>query len=86
MKLAEEIAYNLLDIFCIFGVLRILQSDNGKEFDNKHVVQELKYLWPELAIVHEKPRHSQSQGSIERANQDVKKILFSWMSENNTKN
>ena len=38
--------------------------------------------WSE--IVHGKPRHSQSQGSVERANRDIEDILFSWMEENCT--
>lgn len=49
------------------------------------IINELKILWPGLSIVHGKPRHSQSQGSVERANQDFQKILFAWMEENSTK-
>jgi len=36
-------------------------------------------MWPELKIIHGKPRHSQSQGSVERGNQDVKNMLITWM-------
>jgi len=35
--------------------------------------------------VHGKPRHSQSQGSVERANQDIKNMLITWMQTNNVK-
>lgn len=42
-------------------------------------------MWPELVIVHETPRHSQSQGSVERSNQDVQKMLFAWLEDNQTK-
>jgi hypothetical protein len=42
-------------------------------------------MWPELKIVHGKPRHSQSQGSVERANQDVQNMLITWMQTNNTR-
>jgi hypothetical protein len=73
-KRAEEVAYILLDIFTIFGAPCILQSDNGREFVNK-VIEELCSTWEELKIVHGKPRHSQSQGSVERANQDVENML-----------
>lgn len=38
-------------------------------------------LWPELHIVHGKPRHSQSQASVERANQDIENMLFTGMSD-----
>lgn len=41
-------------------------------------------MWPELKIVHGKPRHSQSQGSVERANQDVENMLTTWMQQNDT--
>jgi len=38
-----------------------------------------------LKIVHGKPRHSKSQGSVERANQDIQNILTTWMQTNNSK-
>ena len=41
-------------------------------------------MWPECKLVHGKPRNSQSQGSVERANRDVEAILACWMKENNT--
>ena len=45
------------------------------------VILEVTSLWPELKIVHEKSRHSQSQGSVERANQDIKNMLTAWMND-----
>jgi hypothetical protein len=42
-------------------------------------------MWPGLKIVHGKPRHSQSQGSVERANQDVRDMVIAWQQQNNTK-
>jgi hypothetical protein len=42
-------------------------------------------MWPELKIVHGKPRHSQSQGSVERANQDIENMLATWLTDNRTK-
>jgi len=82
-KRVEEVAEVLIKIFLLFGAASVLQSDNGREFCNS-VITNLKKMWPELHIVHDKPRHSQSQGSIERANQDVENMLFSWMSDNQT--
>ena len=82
-KRAAEVAFQLLDIFLLFGAPAILQSDNGSEFTAK-VITELKDLWPHLIMVHGKPRHPQSQGSVERANGDIKDILVAWMSDNNT--
>ena len=60
-------------MFSVFGAPHILQSDNGREFV-ANVIEELKLLWPEMIIVHGRARHPQSQGSVERANDDVKKI------------
>ncbi|XP_068129756.1 SCAN domain-containing protein 3-like [Hyperolius riggenbachi] len=80
-KTAAEVAYQLLDIFTIIGAPSVLQSDNGKEFVS-HVINELKSMWPELKLVHGKPRHSQSQGSVERANQDVQNMMMTWMQSN----
>ena len=73
----------LLDIFCIFGAPAILQSNNGREFANS-IITELAATWNGLKIVRGKPRHSQSQGSVERANRDIEDILFSWKEENCT--
>ena len=61
----------------------ILQSDNGSEF-TAQVITELKELWLQLIMVHGKPRHPQSQGSVKRANSDIKDILVAWMSDNDT--
>ena len=82
-KQAEEVAYHVLDIFCFLGSPHILQSDNGREFANS-VVNELVSMWPQCRIVHGKPRHSQSQGSVERANRDVEAILACWLKDNGT--
>ena len=82
-KLALEIAYQLLDIFSIFGAPSILQSYNGREFVNS-VITELSALWDGLKIVHGKPRHSQSQGSVERANRDIENMPMTWLQSNST--
>jgi len=42
-KPAEEVATNILDIFCIFGAPVILQSNNGREFVNK-IINDLKTM------------------------------------------
>ncbi|KAL4132428.1 hypothetical protein QTP88_009580 [Uroleucon formosanum] len=39
----------------------------------------------DLKIVHGKPRHSQSQGPVERTNQDVENMLATWLQDNKTK-
>lgn len=77
-KKAAEVAMHLLEILLVFGCPQILQSDNGREF-RAQVVEELKVLWPDLKIIHGRPRHPQSQGSVERANGEVKKLLGIWI-------
>ena len=85
-KRAAEDAYKLLtSVFLVFGARHILQSDNGREF-TASIITELKELWPELAIVHGKPRHHQSQGSVERSNGDIHDMLVIWMRDNYTIN
>jgi hypothetical protein len=84
-KRAEEVAYQLTDIFRTFGAPCILHSDNGREFVNS-VIAELTTLCPELKIVHGKPRHNQSQSSVERANQDIENMLASWIKDNHSTN
>lgn len=83
-KRAAEVAMQLLDIFLLLGAPNILQSDNGAEF-TAHIITDLKDLWPECKIVHGKPRHPQSQGSVERANADIKDMVITWMRENHSK-
>ena len=73
-KIAEEIAFQLTDIFLTSGAPCILHSDNGIEFVNT-VITEISTLWPELKIPHGKPRHSQIQGSVEQANHDTENTL-----------
>ena len=82
-KTKEEVAIEVMDIFCTIGAPGILHSDNGREFVNS-LIEEIRNMWPECKMVRGKPRHSQSQGSVERCNQDVESILACWMKENNS--
>jgi len=81
-KRTLEVGTQLLSIFLTFGAPSILQSDNGREFVNC-VLNELKQLRPECFIVNGRPKHPQTQGSIERANQDTEhNMLRMWMQDN----
>ena len=82
-KRAADVAFQLLDIFLLFGAPCIFHSDNGSEF-TAQVISELKDLWPQLHLVHGKPRHPHSLGSVETANADIKDMLAAWLSDNNT--
>ena len=81
-KSADEVVNHLLDIFSLFGSPHILQSDNGREFKNVNLATMIRDKWPECKIVHGKPRHPQSQGSVERVNKEIKKVLGSLMRKN----
>ena len=61
----------------------ILQSDNGREFVNS-VITELSKMWVILKLVYGKPRHSQSQGSLEQTNRDIEDMLPRWLKSNST--
>ncbi|CAJ0935416.1 unnamed protein product, partial [Mesorhabditis belari] len=70
-------------IFGIFGPPKILHSDNGREFVNKWI-DELVNVWGHCKVVRGQPRHSQSQGSVERANADIENILCTYQRDRNT--
>jgi transposase InsO family protein len=82
-KTAIEVASQVKSIFSTYGAPKILQTDNGREFKNA-TLKELIEQWPACKFVHGKPRHSQSQGSVERCNQDVENILFCMMRDKQT--
>lgn len=79
-KRATEVSTHLWDIFLLFGAPAILQRDNGSEFTS-HVITELKSVWPDLTIVYGKPRHPQSQGSVERTIGYLKDMLIAWLAD-----
>ena len=82
-KCAEEVADVLQDLFCELGIPHILQSDNGKEFKNNILLSLVNSNQSNTKIIHGKPRHPESQGSVERANRDIKNALASKMRDNN---
>ena len=81
-KSTEVTAAQLRKWFCIIGAPVILQSDNGREFVNTIVEEMLQKF--NIKILHGKPRHSQSQGSVERGNEDFEDIIFTWQKTNNS--
>ena len=46
------------------------------------MVNEIKKLWPGTLLVTGKPRHSESNGGIERRNRTVEEKIKNWMHEN----
>jgi hypothetical protein len=84
-KKPATVASKLLPLFLQQGAPMILQSDNGREFVGKATV-ELLNIWKDCEIVHGLPHHSQSQGSMERANADVETMVTQWMEDEKSQN
>jgi hypothetical protein len=72
---AKTIAMELVALFLIQGAPVILQSDNGREYVAQ-IIDEMMRMWKDCKIVHGSPRHSQSQGSVERANADIENMVM----------
>lgn len=47
-------------------------------------MREIKRLWPGTVLVTGKPRHSESNGGVERRNRTVEEKIANWMHENNS--
>ena len=62
-------------VFPVFGMPRILQMDNGKEFVNITIKVCLKSWSGNCSIINGRPRHPQTQGLIEQANGTVETML-----------
>ena len=69
----------LTEIFTTIGCPKILQSDNGREFNFN---TELTNIWPDIKIIKGRPRNPQSQGSVERANQDIEQMIRCYFEKN----
>ncbi|CAF2918564.1 unnamed protein product [Rotaria sp. Silwood2] len=82
-KEATNVASILQSIFYQFGPPKILQSDNGREFVAR-VILDLQKNWPGLVIINGRPRHPQSQGLVERSNSVVQPMIGKWLNANNT--
>ncbi|CAG8550210.1 8774_t:CDS:1, partial [Ambispora gerdemannii] len=73
-KEAKEVADFLFELFTAFESLIILQTDNGKEF-TAQIIRKLTKFWSTIWIINGHPRHPQSQGLIERANDILQQKL-----------
>ncbi len=48
------------------------------------VIVELKQLWPDCTMVRRSPRHSESNGGVERINRTMQQKLGAWMRDTRT--
>jgi transposase InsO family protein len=73
-KSAPEVTRTLWEIFCLIGIPRVLQSDNGKEFVNETLSTLNKLIGvPHRFISEYNPR---ADGKVERAVRTVKMVVM----------
>jgi hypothetical protein len=85
-KTAEEVSYMLEErVLAYLGPPKIFHSDNGREFVNNLIHAMFKRWGGDVTFVNGRPRHSQSQGLIERGNRTVEmKIAVMKQDEGHT--
>ena len=96
-KRGRTVACALLQIFTTLGALRLLHTDNGREFTNlalqsyriclepidvDEIFGELKKLWPKCSMIHGRARNSESQGGVERAIRKFREHIRAWLVTN----
>lgn len=62
----------------------IVQTDNGQEFVND-LLNELATYFPEMQFIRGRPRHSQSQGSVEALDKTVEHKLHAMLRDTGRK-
>jgi transposase InsO family protein len=82
-KTSKSIAFTLQQILCREGSPEIISSDNGGEFVNEDFV----ILCKRWGITHKTslPFHPQSQGQIERFNGTLKRTIFKYLTDYESK-
>ena len=82
-KTSKSIAFTLQQILCREGACEILSTDNGSEFVNEDMV----VLCKRWGTNHKTslPYHPQSQGQIERFNGTLKRTIFKYLTDYESK-
>ena len=80
-KKAKYVAFELEKYFGIVGYPTIFHTDNGNEFTARVVIDILQDMNPSILTVTGRPRTPRDQGSVERANQTIKRIVADVRSE-----
>ena len=73
-KTPQYVAYYLRMIFATIGYPLVFQTDNGKEFSDKTLLELLAHN-PNMITVRGRPRTPRDQGSVERLNAPLKKHI-----------
>ena len=79
-KESIHVKWELEHLYCEWGFPMIHQTDNGTEFVS-NLVNQLFEEHPMAYSVTRAPYHPQTQGSVERTNQEVKKIISKMIIE-----
>jgi hypothetical protein len=74
---AHETAKHLWEIFCLFGIPKILQSDNGAEFNNDVLKALVKISGLEHRLI--SPYNPRSDGKVERSIQTIMSIIKKFL-------
>ena len=53
---------------------KILQTDNGKEFDNQYIKHYC--IENDIKLIHSSPYHPQTNGSVEVTHKEIQKYIF----------
>ena len=75
-KTAGEVSYMLQEhVLAYLGPPKIFHSDNGREFVNNLIHTMFEKWGGDVTFVSGRPRHSQSQGLVERGNRTVEQKI-----------
>lgn len=80
-KTAHNVAHRLQEVFGLIGYPSIFHTDNGKEFTAREILQYLRRVNPNILSVTGRPRKPSDQGSVERMNRLVKRLIGSELSQ-----
>ncbi|GFO39385.1 KRAB-A domain-containing protein 2-like protein [Plakobranchus ocellatus] len=80
-KNTADVTFHLLIIFFLFMAPVILHSVTNSSSLHMSLQSSRKFG---LTLMHGKPHHPQSQGSVERANGDIKDMLVAWTADNDS--
>ena len=80
-KRASYVAYCLQEVFGLIGYPAIFHTDNGKEFTARCILEFLRRQNPNILTVTGRPRKPSNQGSVERMNRMVKRVISSELSQ-----
>ena len=76
-KSMESVAQTLWNVFADFGIPKILQSDNGPEFDNSLISEMVKLFGLDHRLI--SAYNPRADGLVERKNKEVKRLLKKFL-------